>query len=231
LRARAASGYSAAVFRDPTAMRLFEPDEARWRLPTALLLAALMFGTRQFEFGPLPDASWAVFFLGGLYLGGTRPFALFLAAAVLIDYVATEHLGVSAYCLSRAYVFLPLAYATLWLGGVWSARHRQAGRPLRGWALTAASLVLSVSACYLISNGTFYWLGGRVATPTLAAWSVNLGDWYGYFLAVPSIYAATVMLLRELAVRPLRRWDEDARRLSGPQAVPPTAGPRVSGAG
>lgn len=178
-----------------------DPALPRWRLSTALLLAALMLATRQFHFGPLPDASWAVFFLGGLYLGGGREFAAFLVGAFAIDYVATQHLGVSSYCLSRAYGFLPLSYAALWLGGLWSARRWKAVRPFSSWLSVAASFVLSISVCFVISNGTFYWLGGRVAAPTLAGWVMNLRDWYGYFLAVPSVYAATVVLLHVLAER------------------------------
>ncbi|HTW73962.1 MAG TPA: hypothetical protein VMD56_03450 [Steroidobacteraceae bacterium] len=160
-----------------------------------------MFATRQYHFGPLPDASWAVFFLGGLYLGGTRVFALFMVAAVAIDYIATEHLGVSTYCLSPAYVFLLPAYATLWLGGAVVARRWRRERPVRNGALAAVALTLSVSVCFLVSNGTFYWFGGRVPMPSLSGWVANLRDWYGYFLAVPCAYAAGAGLLRGLAER------------------------------
>lgn len=193
----------------------------RWRLPTALLLAALMLATRQFHFGPLPDASWAVFFLGGLYLGGGREFAAFLAGAFAIDYVATQHLGVSSYCLSPAYVFLPLSYAALWLGGAWSARGWNAGAVQR-WVIIAASFVLSISACFVISNGTFYWIGGRVNGPSLAGWYTNLRDWYGYFLAVPSAYATAAVLLRVLVERYVRGAN---RGLSGQAGSPATGSP------
>ena len=169
------------------------------RRSAALLLAVLMLATRQNHFGLLTDASWAVFFLGGFYVGTVTLFALFMAIAIAMDYVATQHLGVSSYCLSPAYPFLLPSYATLWIGGLWTARRWHAGQPLRNAVQLALALWAATSVCFLISNGSFYWLSGRVA-PTLAGWSVNLGDWYGAFLLVPFAYvslAATAQLVGE----------------------------------
>src|SRR5580692_3342727 len=88
-----------------------------------LLLAGAMLATRLHHFEHLPDASWAIFFLSGFHLFGARAFALLMVEAVIIDYVATQHLGVSSYCLSIAYLFVLPAYAALWLGGRVAARH------------------------------------------------------------------------------------------------------------
>ena len=178
------------------------------RLPASLrsaawLLAALMLFTRQCDFAGVADASWAVFFLGGLYIGSSGLFALFMLLAVLVDYAVTQHLGVSSYCLSAAYPFLLPAYATLWWGGRWLARRWTASRPLHTLALTAATLATAASLCFVISNGSFYWLAERAAPPTLAGWRENFLDWYGYFLAVPFAYVGAVLALRAatLAIR------------------------------
>jgi len=58
-----------------------------------LILAGAMLATRLHRFEYLPDASWAIFFLSGFYLSGARALAVLLVEAVLIDYVATAHLG------------------------------------------------------------------------------------------------------------------------------------------
>jgi hypothetical protein len=178
------------------------------RLPASIrsaawLLAALMVLTRQCDFAGIADASWAVFFLGGLYIGSSRIFALFMLLAVLVDYVATQHLGVSSYCLSPAYPFLLPAYATLWWGGRWLARRWDPSRALRTLALAAASVAIAVSVCFVISNASFYWLAKRASAPTLAGWRENFSDWYGYFLAVPFAYVSAVLVLRAttLAIR------------------------------
>jgi hypothetical protein len=168
------------------------------RRSATVALAVLMLATRQCHVGLMSDASWAVFFLGGFYIGGATLFAAFMAAAVVIDYVATAHLGVSSYCLSPAYAFLLPAYASLWLGGTWAARHWQQERPIKSLLTLFGMLLAAGSLCFLISNASFYWLSARVAHPTLAGWLANFGDWYAYFLAVPAAYvaiAATVQLL------------------------------------
>ncbi|WP_411014310.1 hypothetical protein, partial [Salmonella sp. s50237] len=70
-----------------------------------LLLAVLMAGTRADHFGPLPDASWAVFFIGGFYLAAwTRAaFPALMALAVAVDWLVISASGQSFwqhYCVS-----------------------------------------------------------------------------------------------------------------------------------
>ena len=82
--------------------------------------ATFMVATRFHHFGDvlhLPDASMALFFLGGLYLRKHWQFAAFIALAVVIDWIAIEHAGVSDFCVTPAYSFLLPAYAVLWYGG------------------------------------------------------------------------------------------------------------------
>lgn len=170
------------------------------RRTATLLLGALMLATRQNHFGLLTDASWAVFFLGGFYVGGVTAFAAFLAEAGLIDYVATRHLGISSYCLSPAYAFLLPSYATLWLGGLGAARLWRRATPLRSLTALAAMVWLSSSLCFLISNGSFYWLSGRVR-PNWDGWVANLADWYVPFLLVPVVYVGTAGIVQTLTER------------------------------
>jgi len=104
-------------------------------------LAALMAATRFNHFGSavsLPDASYAVFFLGGLYL--TRSASMSVAAFIAlileagwIDYYATSVQGVADWCMSPAYWFLIPTYASLWLVGRWVAsRNAVKGHTLEG---------------------------------------------------------------------------------------------------
>jgi hypothetical protein len=165
-----------------------------------LALAGAMLATRLHHFEYLPDASWAIFFLSGFYLFSVRAFAVLLVEAVIIDYVATQHFGVSSYCLSIAYPFVLPAYATLWLGGKLAARHRYDELPHRiGWL--AVCLLASVSVCFLLTNGSFYWLSGRAADPNVAGWMAGFQRWYLYFLAVPCIYVAIAVVAQWLGAR------------------------------
>jgi hypothetical protein len=180
------------------------------RLGIFLALALVMGLTRgavhTHHFEAFPDASWGVFFLAGFWLRGAGrwAFPLLMTEAVLVDYLVITGQGLnfwSHYCVSPAYWFLVAAYGALWLGGSWLAR-RQAGLKLSTLGQAAAALLVSEAACFLVSNGSFYWLSASVPAPrSLAAWFANMGDWYLPFLEVTALYVGLGALLHVLATQ------------------------------
>jgi hypothetical protein len=168
------------------------------------LLAMVMAATR---FSPLAavahlqDASWAVFFVAGFYLASQwrLAFPALLAEAVLIDYIAIRYLGVSNYCVTPAYWFLVPSYAALWAGGSWLRKHHSID--LRGLGSLTGSVGVAVSLCFLISNASFYWIGGRVADRTWDGWIANLSIWYWPFLRMTLVYVAVTALIHVIVVQ------------------------------
>lgn len=183
------------------------------RVTGLLILAAAMLVTRLFHLNYPPDASWAVFFLSGFYLYRFRAFALLLVEAVMIDYVATAHLGISSYCLSVAYLFVLPAYAALWFGGRWAARQWNVvtWRPI---AWLALSVVVSATLCFALTNGSFYWLGGRHADANMSGWAANFAHWYPHFLAVPCVYVGLTVLVQLVGARLVSARPGAGRHLS-----------------
>jgi len=164
--------------------------------PGAVALMALMAATRFHHFGTpfdLPDASLAVFFLAGLWLGGRYLFALLLAEAGLIDYLAIAQMGVSDFCISSAYIFLVPAYAAMWWGGKWCRRF--AAVNFNALAQQAVALVSATSLAYLISNGSFYWLSGKFAGGNWTGFLESFAKYYPSYLQYTAIYAVTVFAL------------------------------------
>jgi hypothetical protein len=163
-----------------------------------LLFAALvlvMLATRFKHFGDvlhLPDASMAIFFLGGLFLRKHWAFAVFILLAVGLDEVSIHYAGISDFCVTAAYAFLPLAYAALWYGGrLYSPHLRAAAWPLVGaWCVA----LISASLCFAISNGSFYWLGGRYASPHLAEYLERLWHWGPLFVRTTMAYVTTALV-------------------------------------
>ena len=183
-------------------------------LPLLMLLMAL---TRFHSLGAMlhlqDDASWAVFFVAGFYLARQWrwAFPLLMAEAVIIDLISVRHLGVSNYCVTLAYWFLVPSYGALWLGGSWLSRH--AAISLRGAVLMTLSLVAAASVCFLISNGSFYWLGGRAAERSVAGWISNLSIWYGPFMRAPLMYVAIAAVLHVTAVQVFGFGAADRKKL------------------
>lgn len=172
----------------------------------AALLAAMLTRLPLFAgFLHVSDASWAVFFLAGFYLRDRWrwAFALFMAIAVSIDLAAIEWMGVPNYCLTVAYWFVVPGYASLWVGGAWLSR-RFAG-DLRGAGRALCAVIVAASVCFLVTNASFYWLGGRV-DPTWDGWLANFMRWYWPFVRTTLVYASAVLLVHGvLARQPWRR--------------------------
>ena len=186
------------------------------RLGILALLALVMAATRFHHFTAIPDASWAVFFLGGFYLRGwTRwAFPLLLALAVGVDYFVITGQGLNFwthYCVSPAYWFLVPSYFALWFGGTLLRKHYNGLTP-RTLGLLGATLLVAFSACFLLSNGSFYWLSDTVTNPTFAGWMKNLGDWYLPFLRVTVAYVAVTAVLHAVGVGLARTLGASAAR-------------------
>lgn len=164
-----------------------------------LLLALWMAATRVNHFAAVPDASWAVFFLGGFYLRAwTRwAFPLLMALAVVIDWLVISAQGLQFwehYCVSPGYIALVPAYLTLWTGGAWlQGLPRQ-----KAWVMLgrgAVVLVVSVALCHLIAQGAFYWSSRSVVDPTLAGWLKNYLDWFPPYLRTSVLYVGAAVLV------------------------------------
>ncbi|MGR9052953.1 MAG: hypothetical protein ACU84J_09930 [Gammaproteobacteria bacterium] len=162
--------------------------------PGAIALILLMAATRSHHFGTpfaLPDASLAVFFLGGLWFGGWLLFAGLLAEAGLIDYLAITQFNVSDFCISPAYIFLLPAYAAMWFGGTFCARFVM---PLwRELCLLSAAVFVSASTAFLISSGSFYWLSGRYSALSWSNFFERSTEFYPPYLSSAFVYAVLII--------------------------------------
>jgi hypothetical protein len=168
----------------------------------AALFALIMIGTRFNHFGDalhLPDASMALFFLGGIYLRKHLAFAAFVVLSVLIDWYSVSYAGVSAFCITTAYWFLPLAYAALWYAG--RALASRYDGSLASHARVFAGLLVSATLSYAISNGAFYWLGGRYTEPNMAQYLQRFAQWAPLFVRAAAGYVLASQLVQALVFR------------------------------
>lgn len=160
----------------------------RHQLMIATMLALLIITTRNEHFvtlHTLPAASWAAFFLAGVYLRPLWVLPAMLAFVWGVDFFPHLASGASlaeivsggqAFCLTPAYFFLVPAYGALWFAGRWYAgQHRFQWRtllPLVGAALAGVAL------CELFSSGGFYFFSGRFAETTLVEFGSRLARFF-----------------------------------------------------
>ncbi len=166
-----------------------------------VLLTAMMAATRFNHFGSafsLPDASYAIFFLGGLYLArmarvSVIVFIALLLEAGLIDYYATSVQGISDWCMTPAYWFLIPTYGSLWLVGRWvSSRPTMQSRTMEknGLMILALSTWVASSFAFVFSNVTFYLFSERFADMSMVEYSTRVAQYYVSYVSVALLYIA-----------------------------------------
>jgi len=156
-------------------------------------LVLLMAITRYQHFGSaltLPDASYAVFFLGGLFLGRMRGalamLAVLMLEAGLVDFYAINFNGISAYCVTSAYGFMVFAYAALWFVGRWTAPRY--GFSANGIASLAVAAVFAGSLAFVIANVSFYLLAGYFESMSAVEYVSRVSQYYVSYVAVLLMY-------------------------------------------
>lgn len=166
---------------------------------TISALAMLMALTRSDHFGSaftLPDASLAVFYLAGIFTGGIASFAVLLAEAALLDYVAITHWQVSDYCISPAYVFLIPTYAVMMIAGRWSAKYATFNSRDLGFQITY--LLVATSIAFLISNGSFYLLSGKFPELSAVQYMERVAKYYSAYISSTLMYSLAIIFFTRL---------------------------------
>lgn len=171
-------------------------------LVLAAVLALGMVVTRVGHFGEFdgpPDASWAVFFLGGLWLRDLRIFPAFFLLAWLADLLAFA-LGTPTNCYSIAYLALIPAYGALWF----------AGRQVAERGMTLARVLRfgfgGALATFVIANLGMFWWATPASAPTLATFVPAVAGYFPGYLLTLSVYVGAA-----LAIEQAMRWGTSIR--------------------
>ncbi|MEQ6342701.1 MAG: hypothetical protein M3A44_13905 [Gammaproteobacteria bacterium] len=169
----------------------------RHQLMIGAVLVALMAATRGQHFATLnnlPGASWAVFFLAGVYLRPLWVFPMLIATVTLLDYSAVTWGGAGTFCITPAYAFLLPAYGALWLAGRWYAQYHHATMTRMIGRLTL-SLLVGALLCELFSSGGFYFLSGRFAQTSLVEFGARLVKYFPHDLSSLAFYVGIAAVI------------------------------------
>ena len=176
------------------------------QLLVGFALAALVVVTRGHHFislDQLPGASWAVFFLAGVYLRPVWVLPALLTETWLLDFSAYAWGGASGFCLTPAYVFLLPAYSALWFAGHWYAK--QYSFQWRTLMPLSLAVLAGAMVCELFSSGGFYFFSGRFADPTVTEFGARLVKYFPAYLQSLLFYVAIASVMHIMFVMTLRR--------------------------
>ena len=146
----------------------------------------------------LPDASLAVFLLGGIFLRRAAWFVLFFLIGATIDFGAAAWNSYFAFCLTDGYWGMILAYGAMWLGGRWLVRQGDAFAISRYLPVA----LLTTFMAFVISTQTYYLFSGRFPNNGLHetiqhGWNY-LPGYLGYSMMYFAIVWAGVHLFRHM---------------------------------
>jgi len=171
----------------------------RVQIVLGIAFATLMAATRGHHLGALeyvPTASWAVFFLAGIYLRSPWVFPALLAEAALLDFAAISWAGVDDFCVSPAYSFLLPAYGMLWGAGRWYVgRHSESVTSLLPLAL---GLFMGTALCELISSGSFYFFSGRFEQTSLTQFASRFVKYFPWSFSAVVFYTGIACIIHSL---------------------------------
>jgi hypothetical protein len=132
---------------------------------TYILLLSVMSITRGSHLltsVSLPDASLALFLVGGIYLKSIRFFLALFLLGLVIDFGTSAFDPKLGFCLTNGYWGLIPAYGVLWLSGYF-LHHKKLIQKL---SIFIPIVSIAIILAFIISTQTYYMFSGRFGNPS-----------------------------------------------------------------
>lgn len=129
-------------------------------------LAIVMFLTRGSHISTLyalPDASLALFLIGGIYLRQVRFFIALFLVGLFIDFGAAALDPKLGFCLTKGYWGLIPTYAVLWVCGFYLNQRER----LQKLSVFIPIVSIAIVLAFIISTQTYYLFSERFGNPNL----------------------------------------------------------------
>ena len=129
-------------------------------------LAIVMFLTRGSHITTLyalPDASLALFLIGGIYLRQVKFFIALFLVGLFIDFGAAALDPKLGFCLTKGYWGLIPTYAVLWFCGCYLDQRER----LQKLSIFIPIVSIAIVLAFIISTQTYYLFSERFGNPNL----------------------------------------------------------------
>ena len=127
-----------------------------------LLVMSITRGSHLLTSVSLPDASLALFLVGGIYLKNIRFFLALFLLGLVIDFGASAFDPKLGFCLTNGYWGLIPAYGVLWLSGYF-LHHKKLIQKL---SIFISIVSIAIILAFIISTQTYYMFSGRFGNPS-----------------------------------------------------------------
>jgi len=163
--------------------------------PVLIALAIAFFmlltrGSHVLTSVALPDASLALFLLGGLYLRHFGWFVVFFVLATFIDFGAAAIDPAQGFCLTNGYWGLIPSYGVMWLGGMWLGKQHNAFNALPYALVSLATTFIA----FVISTQTYYLFSGRFPAKGLLESMKHGWEYLPSWMGFSAMYFAFIWL-------------------------------------
>jgi uncharacterized membrane protein YeaQ/YmgE (transglycosylase-associated protein family) len=145
----------------------------------------------------LPDASLAIFLIGGIYLKNFRFFIALFLLGLFIDFGASALNPKLGFCLTNGYWGLIPAYASLWICGYFLKKQKY----LQKLSIFIPSISVAVVVAFLISTHTYYLFSGRFGSPSITESLLHGWEYLPQYFLSSFIYISFFWLTQNIIMK------------------------------
>lgn len=162
-------------------------------------LAIVMFLTRGSHITTLyalPDASLALFLIGGIYLRQVRFFIALFLVGLFIDFGAAALDPKLGFCLTKGYWGLIPTYAVLWFCGCYLDQRER----LQKLSVFIPFVSVAIFVAFLISTQTYYLFSGRFGNPSLFNSILHGWEYFPQYFMASFCYIGLFWLVQHIFI-------------------------------
>ena len=178
--------------------KLSKPDSKEFFLTLVILfLMIITRGNHVTTLYALPDASLALFLIGGIYLKSIRFFITLFLFGLFIDFGASALDPKLGFCLTKGYWGLVPAYAILWVCGYFLNKREY----LQKLSIFIPYVSVAVVLAFFISTQTYYLFSGRFGSPSLAESILHGWEYLPQYFLSSFIYIGLFWLTQNIIMK------------------------------
>ena len=178
--------------------KLSKPDSKEFFLTLVILfLMIITRGNHVTTLYALPDASLALFLIGGIYLKSIRFFIALFLFGLFIDFGASALDPKLGFCLTKGYWGLVPAYAILWICGYFLNKRKY----LQKLSIFIPYVSVAVVLAFFISTQTYYLFSGRFGSPSLAESILHGWEYLPQYFLSSFIYIGLFWLTQNIIMK------------------------------